>query len=89
MKHAMKIGSHYKLNDITVRDWLKVGADAGMDGGEILERVRNLGKILPDAVSTTQAKMKKQKLHHGIIDYMSERIVAHVKSCSLRLAAGR
>jgi serine/threonine-protein kinase HipA len=89
MKHAMKIGSHYELKDITERDWRKVGTEIGMDGDSVIARVDAMAKALPDAVVTTQAALKKQGLTHPLVAYMSNRIIAHVKSCVMRITVGR
>lgn len=85
MKHAMKIGSHYELKDITGSDWRKLGALTGIDPNAIITRVEAIAQALPDALTTTQTRLKKQGVKHPIIGYMANSIAAHVKTCTMRL----
>ncbi len=89
MKHAMKIGSHYELKDITERDWRKVGAEMGLDADLVVARVDGIAQALPDTIATTQALLKNQGLTHPLIAYMSDKIISHVKSCAMRITVGR
>lgn len=49
-KSSIKVGEHWEVRDVTVKDWVSVGAVLGLDDEEALARVEKLRTGLPDAV---------------------------------------
>lgn len=50
VKTSMKVGAHWEVRDVTVQDWVSVGAALGLGGEAALARVEKLRTDLPDAV---------------------------------------
>lgn len=67
MKLAMKIGRHYRLNNIVLRHWIEWGRETKIDATALLERITRLAERLPDAVLTVAREMNEQGLDHPII----------------------
>ena len=49
LRSSMKVGEHWEVRDVTVQDWVSVGAALGLDEEKALARVEDLRASLPDA----------------------------------------
>lgn len=79
---AMKIGDEYRLSKITGSEWLKLATANKLDQDLILERIRSLGKALPDALSDTIKTMRSQKLDHRILKVLAKVLPERSKEVS-------
>ena len=79
---AMKIGDEYRLSKITGSEWLKFATANKLDQDLILERIRFLGKALPDALSDTIKTMRSQKLDHRILKVLAKVLPERSKEVS-------
>lgn len=69
---SMKIGDEYRLSRITGSEWLKFAVTNKLEQDLVLERIRFLGKALPDALSDTIKNMRSQKLDHPIMKVLEK-----------------
>lgn len=79
---AMKIGDEYRLSRITGSEWLKFAAINKLEQDLVLERIRSLGKALPDALSDTVRDMRSQKLDHPILKVLEKVLPERSKAVS-------
>ncbi|MGE6699475.1 type II toxin-antitoxin system HipA family toxin [Hyphomonas sp. NPDC076900] len=79
---AMKIGDEYRLSRITGSEWLKFAATNKLEQDLVLERIRSLGKALPDALSDTIKNMRSQKLDHRILKVLEKVLPARCLAVS-------
>jgi serine/threonine-protein kinase HipA len=82
VKLAMKIGDEYRLSKITGSEWLKFAAANKLDQELVLERIRSLGKALPDALSDTIKTMRSQKLDHRILKILAKMLPERSRTIS-------
>ena len=80
MKSSMKVGEHWEVRDVTVQDWVTVGAALGLDGDEALTRVERLRTGLPDAViqAAEQAPTPFRKGAQRVADAVARQRHLHV-----------
>jgi serine/threonine-protein kinase HipA len=69
-KLAMKVGSKYRLREITVADWRKLALDVGVDADLVVMRLRSMAEQIPDLVADEVRKMNKAGLKHPIVKRM-------------------
>lgn len=74
--------SAYRLSKITGSEWLKLASTNKLERDFILERIRCLGKALPDAFSDTIKKMRSQKLNHRILKILAKVLPERSKEVS-------
>lgn len=79
---AMKIGDEYRLSKITASEWVKFSALNKLEADLVLERIRSLGKALPDALSDTIKQMRSQKLDHRILKILEKALPARCRAVS-------
>ncbi|NLG23648.1 MAG: type II toxin-antitoxin system HipA family toxin [Actinomycetales bacterium] len=80
LRSSMKVGEHWEVRDVTVRDWVAVGAALGLDDDKALERVENLRNNLPDAVvqAADQAPAPFSKDAHRVAAAVARQKHLHV-----------
>ena len=79
---AMKIGDEYRLSRITGSEWLKFAAANKLEQDLILERIRSLGKALPDTLSDAIRNMRLKKLDHPILEVLEKVLPERSKAVS-------
>jgi serine/threonine-protein kinase HipA len=74
IKLAMKIGGHYRLENIALRHWEAWAKTAGLSDEAIVARIREMCMQLPDAVRAVSRKMKEEGLNHPIVDRLTDNL---------------
>lgn len=72
---AMKIGGHYRIRDVTGRDWERLARELRLAPDAVLDRVSGLGSRLPDAAVRVSDRARAQGLTHLIVDALVTRLV--------------
>jgi serine/threonine-protein kinase HipA len=62
LKLAMRIGGEYRLSAITRRSWERLAGDAGVAVELVIDRVRDLASLAPDALADQAAADGVQRL---------------------------
>lgn len=74
---AMKIGGKYKLREITVREWKKCSTELRYDEATLLDRIRSMAAMMPDAASDVSKALRAAGIRHSVckrlVDAMRER----------------
>ena len=79
-KLAMKIGGEYRLRDVTVANWVKLGKAIGGPAADGLqERMQTMAANLPDALSQVLAKARAAGLRHVVLDRLASALPARAR----------
>lgn len=76
---AMKIGDHYRLRDIGLREWRKLARDVRVDEDALVDRVRMMASELPDRLSDEVRRLHASGISHAVIDNMAGAITARAE----------
>jgi len=78
---AMKIGSHYKLRDITRRDWVKLAETCRLDfDGIVKARILKLATAIPDMVPRVRSKLGEEGLDNPVLEQLASEIPARAQA---------
>jgi serine/threonine-protein kinase HipA len=77
IKMAMRIGGHYELGKVTIKEWGKVASQLRLDVDAFLERAQHLCAAMPDAladaVGATEVKDLGSELPGRLLDAVASR----------------
>ena len=82
---AMRVGSHYRLGDVTTRDWMALAREARLDGDATIERVLSLAARLPAALASAAADPDVRAVDATFADQLVERVSWWVNECVPRI----
>lgn len=82
VKLAMKIGGKYRLLEIGVHQWKKLAQETGTDDDAMRAMVSTMCSELPDHVSTTLARLKKEGLKHAVLPKLAALLQARAAQCA-------
>lgn len=78
---AMKIGGHYRLRAIGLREWKKAAAEWRVDPESLIDRIRDLADALPETAKQIAAEMKASGIRHDVVDRLAEAIAVRARQC--------
>ena len=81
LRLAMKIGGKYKLQDITVRHWMKQFEDVSYDAEKGRDWLQHYCTVLPDLAHDTRVNIEKTGLKHPILAKLESEIAKRASSC--------
>lgn len=87
LKMAMKIGSHYRWHDISLRDWLALGNDLGFSEEYIREVLGLVGNAIPNLAATVADEMRQEGIRHSVLDTLVTAITGSAERCLKMLSA--
>jgi serine/threonine-protein kinase HipA len=76
---AMKIGSHYRIQQIRRRDWEKLAREFRLPPPEILDRIANMAQRIPEAAMAVATDIGKEGLRHPVIRVIAEKLSSHAE----------
>jgi len=76
LSSPMKVGDHWKMLDVTAKDWERVGRRLGVPGDQAVAWVEDLRRSLPSAFVRAVTSLPADT--HTAADRMAERIIQHV-----------
>jgi serine/threonine-protein kinase HipA len=86
-KLAMKIGSHYRLQEIARRDWERCAEQLRLAPEPLLLRITHMGEALPDLAVEVASEMTREGLTSPLIGELATRLAARARACLIQLAA--
>ena len=86
---AMKIGSHYKISEITGTDWKKLAKELRISPAAILERIRHMAEHIGGLAEVVAARLTDEGVAHPVISRIVDELKSHVKKCVLALDVSR
>ena len=78
---AMKIGSRYRLKEIVRRHWESCARELKLPAVELLDRMVDLAKALPDASGAARACLDAEGIHHPTVAVMEEALRVRAMDC--------
>lgn len=81
IKLSMKIGGEYRLRDIGLRHWGKLGSELHFDSDKIVHRVRNLVAQLADNIVDVSNRMAKEGISHPTLARLATELTARAATC--------
>lgn len=82
LKLAMKVGRHYRIRDICLRDWQHLAKESQLGEAEVLPRIAQLSHQIPDASETIRKECGDLGLDHGILYSLNERLTKRANQCN-------
>ena len=76
---SMSIGGTFAFAEMDAGSWRRLGADAGVDGEELLSRARELAAALPDAMDAALDDLDDDPDVHEVRDRLQASLAAHTK----------
>jgi serine/threonine-protein kinase HipA len=77
---AMKIGSHYRIQEIRRRDWENLAREFRLPPAEILERIANMAQRIPTAATAVAGTIEKEGVRHPVIRAITEKLRSHTEA---------
>jgi serine/threonine-protein kinase HipA len=71
IRSAMKIGGEYRFRDIGLRQWRKLAADLRLDAGELITRIGDLARALPDALADVCRTAEADGIDHPLVEKLA------------------
>lgn len=84
-KLAMKIGTSYRLRDVTWDDWRVFAEEVGLPADAVVHRARTMAEKLPDALSGEISTARKDGLDHVVLDRLSVALTDRARQLLRRL----
>jgi serine/threonine-protein kinase HipA len=85
-KLAMKIGSKYKIKDISRRHWESCARELGIPSPKLLEQIATMAELLPDAAIRAAHSMDRSGIKHPVIGRLIDNLGPHLDACLGNLA---
>jgi serine/threonine-protein kinase HipA len=83
---AMKVGNHYKLHEIGLREWKKAAKELRQDEDKLIQRIRQMAQEMPAALAEVEKEMRLGGIKHSVCKRMvaatKERAAACAKAVS-------
>ena len=86
---AMKIGSHYKISEISGTDWKKLAKELRIPPDGVLERIRDMADQIAGLSETVAATLTNEGVTHPVTNRIVDELKSHVKKCRLALDVSR
>ncbi len=84
-KLAMKIGSEYRIREISARHWRSLSQDMGLDPEEVMERILRMIERMLDVVERVGRRMEDEGIGHETVTRLIALIPIHAEECRTRL----
>lgn len=81
----MKIGSHYRWWDVSLRDWIATAARLDIDGERATAPLRRLAFELPDIALEIVRQTRESGVDHAVFDRIVDGIARAARRMRLAL----
>jgi serine/threonine-protein kinase HipA len=85
LKLAMKIGSKYRVHDISRRSWQGFAKLTGIDEDELLDRARAMAAAIPDEYATLRKQAASDGIKHPALVRLQTTLTQQIGHCAARL----
>lgn len=86
VKLAMKLGSHYELARITIKEWITVSEQLRLDTDELVERARHLAEGMPAAMWAAVDDEQVRGLDSDLPEALLKAVESRSQRCVKRLS---
>ena len=84
LKMAMKIGGHYDLRMIGLRQWRRVAAEIRVPEEELIAGLRSMAAELPDQIASVKRRIDRE-LRHPVLCRLAQVLTQRAKECAKAL----
>jgi serine/threonine-protein kinase HipA len=77
---AMKIGDKYEISLIGFNEWLALASACKVDADELMNRLRKLADVLPDAVTAARNQALADGLNPQVVTRLADLLIQHAKA---------
>lgn len=84
-KLAMKIGHHYRIREISPRDWDRCARELRLGTSDLSDRLESIIVRLPEAGLDIASEMDKAGLTHPVVTFLADHLPARIKSLKAQL----
>lgn len=77
-KMAMKVGGRYRLDEIGIRTWGDFAKELRVDADTLVERVRVLGRQIPDYLTTECRHLRSSGVDHPVLARIEREVTGRV-----------
>jgi len=85
-KLAMKIGHHYRIREISRRDWHRCARELRLRTSDIDERIESMMARIPDVAADIASEMDRAGLTHPVVTLLADHLPARMKSLHTQLS---
>ena len=85
----MKLGGEYRLRNIRLHHWRKLGEELHVDPDAITARMDSFAAQLADHVSEIRSRIGEEGIVHPIIARLADALVARAADCRKLLQAAQ
>ena len=78
---AMKIGSHYRIQEISRMDWEKLARELLLSPQVVLGKIMEMAERLPTAADSVALSMAENGIEHPVIRLILEKLPVHIGKC--------
>jgi serine/threonine-protein kinase HipA len=87
IKLSMKVGGEYRIRDVGLRQWRKLAQELRFDEGRLIDRLVEMAKQIPGAVSAVRKRAREDGLKQPVVERLEERLITRVSECRKALVA--
>ena len=82
---SMKIGGEYSIPLIGLAEWHKQALACGLDPETLVDRIREMADVLPDAVAAARQRALQDGLNRSLVTALAAKLIEHAASRRLAL----
>jgi serine/threonine-protein kinase HipA len=86
VKLAMKVGEHYRMRDISRRDWMKTADQLRVDPDLMIGRLVHMAEAIPELAPQIGAELTHAGVVESIVDRLVTRLAARARLCLKQIA---
>ena len=80
-KLSMKLGGEYRFGNIQARHWERMARDIRLDPDQVIQRVDEFARQLPDRAADAQRRMLEEGIDHPLLPRLARRLTARATAC--------
>lgn len=78
---AMKVGSHYRIQEIRIRDWSTIARELRLSPGEIIDRIGDMADRISVGSRVVANSLEKEGINHPVVRTLAASLPLHVEGC--------
>ena len=76
---AMKVGSHYRIQEICSRDWSKLARELRLSPSVMIDRIGDMADQISIAASAVAASLEKESTTHPVVQTLAASLPRHAE----------
>lgn len=85
LKLSMKVGTKYRMSEISRRDWMRLAGQAQLDPEQAVNDIRRMADELPDRLSAIAREARRSGVDRAMIDRLTKILVKRAAECRTTL----